>query len=287
MSIRERVTRAVEGLSPFPTGAVQLAGLLQDPAVDPEDVVREISFDPGLTAFVLSTANSAAFGVRAEVSTVREAWLRLGSGRVLAAVVSRAISTRAQSPVEGYNVRGGALWEAAVGTALATEELARILGWRAPAEAFCAALLTDLGKTVLGAVAGEQIQATRTLALTEELSFELAEKRVLGIDHAEVGALMLANWGLPDGLVQVTRWHHRPTGCPEEHRRVAELVHVAQHICSVAGLGGGDDGLRYQSCAQTLDRIGVSREVTERCLFHAITRLGQAREAFGVRNGAH
>ena len=36
------------------------------------------------------------------------------------------------------------------------------------------------------------------------------EKEVLGYDHAEVGALLLAEWKLPRRLVEVVKYHHAP-----------------------------------------------------------------------------
>ena len=37
-----------------------------------------------------------------------------------------------------------------------------------------------------------------------------AEREVLGVDHAEVGALIAEHWNLPEALVVAIRYHHRP-----------------------------------------------------------------------------
>ena len=56
-----------------------------------------------------------------------------------------------------------------------------------------------------------------------------AEKALLGVDHAEVGARLMARWNLPAHLVTAVRCHHQPEqAAPFE--RLAANVHLANVI---------------------------------------------------------
>ncbi len=61
------------------------------------------------------------------------------------------------------------------------------------------------------------------------MSFEVAERLVLGIDHTEVGAALLADWNLPEHIVDIVRWHHQPENCPKDPV-VVSLVHAADFL---------------------------------------------------------
>ena len=74
---------------------------------------------------------------------------------------------------------------------------------------FLAGILHDLGILVI-------YQHDTTLAATvtrqivdhHQLRYQ-AERELLGFDHAEVGALLIKSWGLPDELSEMTRCHHQ------------------------------------------------------------------------------
>ncbi|QDU69871.1 HDOD domain-containing protein [Engelhardtia mirabilis] len=282
MTNRDQVLEAVQQLPPIPVDACELVRLLQDPEVDPAELERAISLNPALTTHVLATANSAIFGARAEISTVRRAWLQLGSGRIQAAVMSAMVGPMACEPVEGYSLPGDALWEGALAIALATEELALKTGGPPPNEAFTAGLLVDIGKTVFGQVAQTKMSEIADLAFGGNISFEKAEEQLVGINHAEAGAIMLEAWGLPESIIQVVRWHHEPEMCPEEFRPIAELVHAAQYLCGMVGLGNGEDGNYYASSEAVFNRLGLSPDAIENCLCQTLSKLDLAREAFGL-----
>ena len=52
------------------------------------------------------------------------------------------------------------------------------------------------------------------------------EKEVLGMDHAELGALYLQKQRLPDIFVEVARFHHDP-GAAQNHTKTVAAVEVA------------------------------------------------------------
>lgn len=85
---------------------------------------------------------------------------------------------------------------------------------------------------------------------------------VLGIDHAEAGALLLQRWGLPEALSYVARWHHAPDAAPA-HSHTLDLVHVADILVLGFGIGAGNDGLHYRVSEQVAQRLALNSTVLE------------------------
>ena len=81
-------------------------------------------------------------------------------------------------------------------------------------------------------------------------------REVLGFDHVMVGDRLLENWAMPGNLCAVARWHHDPDGAPAPDRLI-DLVHVADMLCLMSGIGTGIDGLRYQPSRGARSRPGL------------------------------
>ena len=83
-----------------------------------------------------------------------------------------------------------------------------------------------------------EVDAAPILALAHEqqISFEQAEESVLGINHAELGAILLEHWSIPEAIVKVVRYRLRPDDCPEPDRAL-DLVHVGDVITKMTGIG--------------------------------------------------
>lgn len=270
MSRREQILADVKDAPDLPGGAVRAIGLLQNPEADVKAIARHLEQDVALTANLLRLANSAAHGAARRIGSVREALGRLGQGRVFQYVVALAVGPTASRPVKGYDLPAGALWEHSLSVALGAEELARELEIEVPEELFAAGLLHDVGKIVLGNFADVDVPALVTLSAAENLPFAEAERRLLEIDHPEVGARLLEHWGLPDSIVEACRWHHEPDRSPS---LVTDLVHLADALSQSAGLGVGIDGLRTRVSREAAARRGLDRVRTERAAARMLSAL--------------
>ena len=63
---------------------------------------------------------------------------------------------------------------------------------------------------------------------------EIAE---FGTSHAEVGAYLLAIWGLPDPIVEAVAFHHAPSSSPCQSFSPLAAVHAADYLVNVAAHG--------------------------------------------------
>jgi putative nucleotidyltransferase with HDIG domain len=247
-----RIMHQVKSFPGMPTTAVKLLPLLRDPDSRIAQVEDLIKYDPGLTANLLKLTNSAHFGLPTRICSVHQALLLLGQKRMLQLVMTMCMSGLMKKPVPGYDLPQGGLWRHSVAVAVAADRLVQSLNITPADEVFTAALLHDIGKMVLGEYVREDLKSIEQM-VAKGISFEVAEYVVLGTNHADVGARILANWSMPKGLVQAVAWHHDPDHC-EAHCMLSDVVHVAN--IAVRGIGNGKMG-NDPSSEAALSRLGL------------------------------
>jgi len=279
MNKRQEIIASIASVPPLPTASTEVIKLIRDPRVPSGKIAQAIEYDPSLTTNVLRLANSAFFGFPRSVSTVKDALFRLGTNQVFQLVLAATVGKMAQKPVRGYDLSGGDLWDHLIGTAIGSIKIAQALKLEIPPYTFTAALTHDVGKVVLGTFVEVNVDAIRTLAHERKMSFEKAEHRVLGIDHAEVGAFLLERWKLPKYLVEAVRWHHQPEHHPGDPL-VANVVHVADVVCLMAGVGAGLDALSYRPSTHVMEQLGLEMELLAKTGYEILNELMETRKLF-------
>ena len=215
-------------LAPFPASIVRLAQIIVNPECNLADVAEVIAYDQGLTLKLLRAANSAAEGSACRVTTVKEAISRLGTSRVMSTAVASGVRPHLQKAVPAYGLDEGALWKHSVTAAVAAETVPKYCAIEAPPEAFTAALLHDVGKTVMGRFLSPEILRYISFArAVDHLSQMEAETQVLGVHHGELGGLIAQHWKLPDRVVQGIIHHHSPQ---DGQDIVCDLTYLANEI---------------------------------------------------------
>lgn len=275
MNRRDQIIDAASKLEALPAVALELLDVLKDPDADAKTVARVIEHDPALTANVLKLANAAAMGTQQRIYSIKDALVRIGLRKTAEVVLDVAVAPYAGKPIGGYDLPAGAMWQHSAATAIATDVLAETLDIDSPIEAFTAGLLHDIGKLALGQFVDIHIEPIRQLAFEQGLSFEQAEREVLGIDHAEVGAVLLEAWGIEGPLRETVRWHHQPECADLAWRPTVDRVHAAVQIVTAAGIGGGADGAQYHTSRESIDHLGLGPAIVEKVLCETVTRLGE------------
>ncbi len=261
ISIDEIVSQARE-LPRLPDSTLRLIEVINDPSSRLEDILETIRFDQAVTTELLRRANAAEAGAGRTITSLDEAVRMLGTGRVLRVAMSAHspdVMLRAQ---EGYGLPPGELWRHSVGVALMAQLLGRKLGCGNEGVLFTTGLLHDIGKTVLNAHMRQEYARVAALVDSERMSFLEAERAALGFTHPEVGARLCEQWGLPEVIVRAIRYHHDP-GALEEPDTVVDLTHIANVICRVMGVGGGDEGLLVRANADVVARYGMRESMFE------------------------
>jgi putative nucleotidyltransferase with HDIG domain len=257
-----KIASAISSFPGMPGTAVKLLGLIDDPAMRVSQIEEILRHDPGLTANVLRLANSAYFGIPSKVGSIRQAVILLGLKRLIQMVIAACVSAIMDKSVPGYDLPPGELWRHSIAASVAAEGLVKVLKVEAAEEIFTAALLHDVGKLVLGDFVKDEFKQIET-AVSQGIGFEMAEKIVLGTNHAEVGARILTKWLLPPEIVNAVQFHHAPEAS-EQVNSMLDIVHVANFISMMIGIGIGRDGLQHEPSAEVTERLGLEPEHLEK-----------------------
>jgi len=263
----------------MPGAAVKLLALIDDPDMSVSQIEAILRHDAGLTANLLKLANSAYFGIPSKVGSVRQAVLILGLKRLIQMVIASCVSAIMDKPVPGYDLPPGELWRHSIAVSVAAEGLVKELKIGATEEIFTAALLHDVGKLVLGTFVQEDFAGIEA-ALKQDVSFEAAEEMVLGTNHADMGAQILTQWSLPSDIVNAVRWHHTPESA-DKVDTMLDVVHVANVLCLMIGIGAGSDGLQYQPSEVVIERLGLEAYHLEKVASQTLQWANELSDVFG------
>jgi HD-like signal output (HDOD) protein len=220
-----KIRRIVGGVDKLPTPPdiyFDLTRLMQSPASSVSDVARVVTRDPALSAKLLQLVNSAYFGTGQVTTSIQQAVALLGTDRLrYIALTASVFSSPGADDACGFSLselQRGAMRAAWLARTIAEPAVRD--------EVFASTLLHDVGHVVLALGRRQEFQAIHERAVAGESMLEL-ELEVFGVTHADVGARLLAIWGLPSTIVDVVQYHHDPGSAPEACRRHAAIVHVA------------------------------------------------------------
>ena len=270
---------AIKSFPGMPGTAVSLLALIDNPAMRVSQIEQILRQDPGLTANVLRLANSAYFGIPSKVGSIRQAVILLGLKRLIQMVIAACVSAIMDKPVPGYDLPPGELWRHSIAVSVAAEGLVKELNAEAAEEIFTAALLHDVGKLVLGQCVQDEYHQIET-AVSQGISFEMAEKIVLGANHADIGAQILTKWSLPQEIVNAVQFHHAPEDA-EQTNTMLDIVHVANFMSMMIGIGIGKDGLHHQPSAEVTERLGLEPDHLEKVASQTMQWVKELSEVLG------
>jgi putative nucleotidyltransferase with HDIG domain len=272
----------IEKLAPMPQSVTRLARIVGDPTAGAPEVAQVVEFDQALTANVLRLANSAWAASPKRIVRVRDAVLRLGAGRILELAVGQRVIKAMSQACDAYELGERELWRHSVAAALAAERIGRLTNVPVPGTAFTAALLHDIGKLVLNRhINGERLDAIRDLVVEQQITYLEAENRVLGTDHAEVGAVVAQHWGFPDEFARAIRLHHDPDAAPEP---ILDAVHLCNAVAKLNGIGLGSEQMNLKASSEAACRLGLTTSGLEALCATVCDELAKTEEAWGSTN---
>ncbi len=194
--------RKIKQLPP-PSGiSQQIIRVASNADVDLGDLSSIINKSPAITARILRCANSAYFGQRAEISTVREAIIRVLGLRITSSLALALALTGSFNVKKCRSFEPTRYWFNAVTTALISQEISSVINLRnkpEPTTAYTAGLIHNIGIQTLVHIFPEQMDK---LFLRTNKSLRDTLNSELGIDHHRAAAILAQSWDLPDEIVQ-------------------------------------------------------------------------------------
>jgi len=275
LQITEELLASAEKLPPFPDVIGKLMPLIQNMA-PVNQIEAVIKYDQAITARVLALSQSPYYASRQSIRSLRDAILCLGQ-RQLIQVITIACSARYfKGDASGYDLREGELWQHSVAVALMAELVAQRTGHRDIITVYTAALLHDIGKTLLNLYVKDYFDAILPLIQKEKMRFVNAERQVFGIDHQQLGAMIARRWHFPSEVVTAISYHHHPREA-KENRDVAATVYVANRMVSGIGIGCGLDAFLQPNQDEVFVELGITTRMVEQFMADLVDAMEEAK----------
>ncbi len=259
MTTIQELLKEIKNLKPIPAVANQLLAVVDNPDSSMEDIANVIQYDPVMTANVLKTCNSAYFGLKNPAESIKDAVNMLGTAQIVELVLVKSGAESLSGKQNGYGLEGGDMWKYSVSSAMIAKQVAIKLSLKNTSTIFTSALIKDIGKTVLEKHVSRSSEKIQDLVQNKNFSFRAAEKKILGIDHAELGAMIAKMWKFSPRMVKIIRHHHLSDDTMIKDKEVA-AVYIADCICMMIGIGVGSDGLSYRFKNQVIKELGMSAD---------------------------
>lgn len=220
-SLRELLSNTK--LQTFVSGTISLPSLphvyleivdhLDCPEVSVRAVGAIIAKDPAITAKILQLVNSAFFGLGRQVSSPTEAASLLGMDTIKCLVLSVGLFSQfdtAKLSQMGFSLEESVDHSVRVGQLSRNIALAEKASKDVVDESHLAGFLHDIGRLILAENLPQDYARVIELVRQDGYDFSLAEREIIGTDHAAIGAYLLGLWGFSDTVIETVAFHHKP-----------------------------------------------------------------------------
>jgi putative nucleotidyltransferase with HDIG domain len=243
-------------LPTLPNVVMKIMEILEDPRTTAKRLTETMELDPALAGKILKLVNSAYYGLRNRISSVRQAIVILGFATIKSIAISASVLDMfgsSQLDKEGF-------WMHCLGTA----SLSRYLGRKTPGineeDCFIFGLLHDIGKLVMDQHFPKIFAIAFAKAQKDASTFYDAENTSIDTTHAEIGSFLVERWGLPSNLVEAIRIHHHPAKAEGNSKRLIAINRVSNYLCASRKMGSNADFGPALFPAKELELIGLDEE---------------------------
>ncbi|HUD83787.1 MAG TPA: HDOD domain-containing protein, partial [Candidatus Saccharimonadales bacterium] len=223
------------------------------------------------------------YGISKPIKNIEEAVFYLGVRRIRQLAMVTPIIEDFQRLGGNHRFLWREFWQHCIGTALMTREVIDIVQTPNEEIDYVAGLIHDVGKIVIASTFPEHFTEICRRRTESGLELPELEREVLGMDHAELGAIYIKKQILPEVFVETVQFHHHPERAPH-HGNIVAAVQVADLLVRFAKIG--DSGNRNEIADESwVDSTGwkilfAHQTPAER----AITRASLMRSLEGIPN---
>lgn len=236
--LRDRINK-IEALPPLPEIVHEIIKLYNDPFADAASLARIVEKDPALAAQVLRWANSAMYGFKGEIKTIKAAIARVLGFDV---VMNLAMGLTAIAPLKvekGGPIGMQAFWTNAILCASLCQRLAALVECKQKPNsgiAYLSGLLHNLWVLVFGhLLPAEHKTLNELLQVNPHLSLIRLSEYLLGVNPLSLGLWLLQDWELPAELITSIA-HQNDPDFRGEQSIYPNLVFIADSLLQIHGL---------------------------------------------------
>jgi HD-like signal output (HDOD) protein len=223
-------------LPAFPALAMRILEVARRPNVNMNEFVTVVSQDPAIATRILRVANSPFYASISEITSTRDAVVRIGLkdvGSLVSAASSGALfESRKSSKLPGFDELMHQLWLSSMTCAFAATQLSMQVRKGAGDRTFLGGMLHDVGKMVALRSLNELIEKgeIRLALQTKDGLSEHQIRAVLEQIHLRLGLEAISTWDLPDFLMDICLEHHGANIAATPDREDLHIIRVVSGI---------------------------------------------------------
>jgi len=214
----------------MPQILVKLIDLCQRDEAGMDQVAKLIAHDAGMTAKILSVANSPVYRHSGIKLGLAQSLNTLGLEMIKTMVINESVFQTFNSFSRSKNADLRGFWVHALKAAVIARELAKKLSYPHSEEAYLAGLLHDVGRLALLSATPQEYTSIFSARDDEQLC--AVETSSIGITHAEAGAWLAEQWNLDSFLTDSVLYHHEPTARLKSAHPLIRILCLAHLMCS-------------------------------------------------------
>ena len=199
-------------------------------------IAEIIRRDPSLATRLLHMVNAVHRGSTKAPTNIDEAVFYLGVRQIRQLAMLTQIIEDFQKLTQKQSFPWKPFWRHCIATALMTREIINLRQSREDEIDYVAGLLHDVGKIVMASSFPEHFQEIHQRRAEVGGDLMSIEREVLGVDHAELGAMYLRRQRLADVYVEIVEFHHAPE-LARHHPTVTAAVQVSDMLVRYAKIG--------------------------------------------------
>ena len=221
----------IDNIPPLPESVQEVERVYNNPDSTLDDMQKAIEKDPILTANILRLVNSPAYGLKNQITDLKQAVSLLGKDTI------RTFALGSVANDFEINLSPYGMTKEQFSTAC-DKQLSLVVNWLRRTEGqnlsllAPAAFLVDLGRVIISKTLIEDEKTDiieKALLAGEDIAN--AEKTACGAQTTDVTATLFHKWNLDPDIVHIIRYSDDPEGAtPDEQRMAAELKAVRETI---------------------------------------------------------
>ena len=226
-----------------------LQGLLLTEQRYTAQIAEIIRRDPSLTSRLLRLVNSVYYGLSTPVNSIEEAVFYLGVRQIRQLAMVTPVIEDFQRLARQCTFPWREFWQHCIGTAILTREVTTTVQQGSDESDYVAGLVHDVGIIVMAWTFPDHFTEIHRQAAAGTCELTDIENEVLGMDHAELGALYLERHRLPELMVKSARFHHHPEKA-DNYAPIVAAVQIADLLLrsEKIGFSGNSRPVTHDEC---------------------------------------
>lgn len=255
----------IDKLPKIPKVVQQLITSLNDDNVEVHKLAEQIALDQVITAKVLRVANSVLFGGQGNITSTKEATVRVGINAIRSIVLASGFVSAFKAPAD-FDIQ--AFWKHSFRVSMLSQWIATLSGNDAD-EAFNCGMINNIGVLVIQILYPAEACHIETLVTHGGCRLQIEHSR-LGFTHNDVASELANHWDFPV-IYQQALLHQAEPLKSDPFSPLAMIIFIAKCIEKGICEEVDDKAIVEGISVELLQKMGVNPE-------QLLNGLAQARE---------